>query len=109
MIKRSKSEWLSLFEAHDRSGLPAAAFCREQKLCPKYFSLRKKQLRYDSLPKPGMKKPVKKVKNKLSSFIPTVVPTGFKESITLITGPVTLKVPLSVDACWLVDVIHGLR
>ena len=44
MIKRTTQQWLSLFEAHTQSGLSAAAFCRQQSLCPKYFALRKKQL-----------------------------------------------------------------
>lgn len=44
MVHRSAKEWRALFGAQARSGLTAAAFCREQGLCPKYFSLRKKEL-----------------------------------------------------------------
>jgi len=44
MVKRTKSQWRSLFEAHDASGLSASVFCKQNKLCPKYFSLRRKQL-----------------------------------------------------------------
>ena len=43
-MRRTRSEWEALFQAHENSGLNAAAFCREQGLDPKYFSLRKKQL-----------------------------------------------------------------
>ena len=44
MAKRSKSEWRTLFEEHDASGLSAAAFCRERGVDAKYFSVRKRQL-----------------------------------------------------------------
>lgn len=44
MAVRSGEEWRALFEAQARSGMTAAAFCRERGLCPKYFSLRRKQL-----------------------------------------------------------------
>jgi len=48
MIKRSEAQWFELFEKHERSGLSAAQFCRDENLCPKYFSLRKKQLGWTS-------------------------------------------------------------
>jgi len=44
MIKRSEAQWQALFQQHKVSGLSAAEFCRQQSLCPKHFSLRKKQL-----------------------------------------------------------------
>jgi len=44
MIKRTQAQWRALFTSFDQSGLSAAAFCKENKLCPKYFSLRRKQL-----------------------------------------------------------------
>ena len=48
MAKRSKSEWRTLFEEHDASGLSAAEFCRQHGVDAKYFSLRKRQLTADS-------------------------------------------------------------
>lgn len=44
MKKRSNEQWRELFAQHDTSGLSAAAFCQQHDLCPKYFSLRRKQL-----------------------------------------------------------------
>jgi len=44
MIKRTEAQWRALFSKFDKSGLSAAAFCRENQLCPKYFCLRRKQL-----------------------------------------------------------------
>lgn len=44
MIKRSEEQWRALFAEQVESGLSASTFCKERKLCPKYFSLRRKQL-----------------------------------------------------------------
>ena len=44
MILRSKQEWLELFKKHEISDLSAAKFCRDEKLCARYFSKRKQQL-----------------------------------------------------------------
>lgn len=45
MIKRTREQWLALFEAHRASGMTAAAFCKERGLCAKHFSLRRRQLK----------------------------------------------------------------
>ena len=47
MQRRSQAQWRALFSAQRMSGLSAAAYCREQQLCPKYFSLRRRQLQAD--------------------------------------------------------------
>ena len=44
MIRRSKTEWLNLIDEHASSGLSATEFCRRNKLNPKYFSLRRREL-----------------------------------------------------------------
>ena len=44
MKRRSQAQWRALFQAQQISGRSAAAFCREQRICPKYFSLRRRQL-----------------------------------------------------------------
>jgi len=44
MKKRTKEQWQGLFAQHDISGVSAAEFCQQNDLCPKYFSLRRKQL-----------------------------------------------------------------
>ena len=44
MKQRTRADWLSLFESHAQSGLTASAFCKQHGLCPRYFSVRKKQL-----------------------------------------------------------------
>ena len=44
MIRRTQGQWQALFEQQQDSGLNAAAFCRAQGICPRYFSLRRRQL-----------------------------------------------------------------
>lgn len=44
MVIRSREEWLELFAEHAGSGMTAQAFCGARGLCPKHFSLRRKQL-----------------------------------------------------------------
>lgn len=44
MKRRTKEQWQELFAQHDTSGVSAAEFCQHNDLCPKYFSLRRKQL-----------------------------------------------------------------
>jgi len=44
MNKRTPDQWQALFTAHQTSGLSQAQFCKREGLCPKYFSLRRRQL-----------------------------------------------------------------
>ena len=44
MKKRTRDQWQELFTQHNTSGVSAAEFCKQHNLCPKYFSLRRKQL-----------------------------------------------------------------
>ena len=41
---RTEKQWRALFQQQRSSGLSANQFCRQHKICPKHFSLRKKQL-----------------------------------------------------------------
>lgn len=83
MIKRSEAQWRELFRQHKQSGLSAAAFCREHSLCPKYFSLRKKQL--------GDKPAFVQVKSKPQT--PAIVPQEPKATVHI--RVIELEVPLS--------------
>ena len=44
MKRRNKEEWQELILRQTESGLSAQQFCRDNNVCPKYFSIRKKQL-----------------------------------------------------------------
>lgn len=44
MHKRTREEWQALLAEHAASGLSARQFCVQHRLCPKYFSLRRRHL-----------------------------------------------------------------
>lgn len=96
MPKRSKEDWLALFQQYDESGLPASQFCQQNNLCPKYFSLRKKQLGWGG-----------------STFIKVKVPVPAKpctaNTIRLSVGDCTLQLPLSVSETWLANMVKTLN
>lgn len=95
MIKRSEVQWRELFEEHSRSGLSAAVFCREKKLCAKYFSLRRRQLSGEA------------VKPKGQAFVAARV-APVTSVIEVQIGLVRLRLPGSVPAVWLAELVRGL-
>ena len=103
MMRRTQAEWRALFQAQTESGLTAAAFCREQGVCPKYFSVRRRQLMGESVPR--SKRSVE------SAFMPVVLP-GTVAMGTLevrVGAEVQLRVPASVSAQWLAELLQRLR
>lgn len=44
MHKRTREEWQVLFAEQGSSGVSVRQFCLQRDLCPKYFSLRRRQL-----------------------------------------------------------------
>lgn len=60
MQRRTSEQWRDLFAEQAASGLSQAAFCKSNKLCTKYFSLRKRQLGATSPDKATAFVPVKK-------------------------------------------------
>ena len=50
MNKRTPEQWHQLFATWKASGLSQARFCKEHQLCPKYFSLRRRQLTDRAMP-----------------------------------------------------------
>jgi len=86
MKRRTTEQWQALFAEHERSGQSAAAFCRERGLCPKYFSLRRKQLS----PGPG--------REGVSAFVPVTAPSASPAARIEIqlNNDVQLRVPTTV-------------
>ena len=99
---RSESQWLALFEKHETSGLSAAEFCRNEKLCAKHFSKRKQQLGWPSgqLSQTVKKQPVK-------DFIQVAVsePQG---NITVQYRELKLSLSDLPPASWLSDLLKAL-
>lgn len=103
MIKRTESEWLVLFKAHQQSGLTAAGFCRKKNLCPQYFSLRRRQLSGVQ----ASKKPKIKKQPFIKASIPPVA-HRHAENITLRYGGSNLTLPSTADVTWLATLVKAL-
>ena len=102
MTRRTQAQWRELFREQDASGLSPAAFCRARALCPKYFSLRRRQLS-----KGGEADDAARV----SAFVPVAVQRS-TESLAIevrFDATLSLRMPLAVSPRWLVEVLHGLR
>ena len=106
MKKRSQAEWQRLFDAHASSGLSAAAFCREQGLCPKYFSLRRKQLQGKPTPSLAVKP---KKQRETSAFVPVSFGSDRESVIVVRWGELTVSVPGNVAPGWLSSFVLGLK
>ena len=100
MTIRTTEEWHQLFAAHTTSGLSQKHFCKQQGLCPKHFTKRKKQLLINH---PG--------ESVLTEFV-KVEPA---QSSIEVTGDVSItyqykQIVLSgQDASFVAAVINGLR
>ena len=103
MVRRSQAQWHALFREQAASGLKAATFCRARGVCPKYFSLRRRQLSGGAT--------TGDTATTLSAFVPVAMQRSVETmavEIRLGTA-LSLHVPLAVSPRWLVEVLHGLR
>lgn len=103
MVRRSQTQWRELFREQEASGLNVAAFCREQQVCPKYFSLRRRQLSSGAVPDDTL--------SAVSAFVPVAMQRSFEAMAVEVRLGTTLslRVPIAVSPRWLIDVLHGLR
>ena len=102
MAKRTEEQWRALFQQHDESGLTAAAFCRNNKLCPKYFSLRRKHLSGDETEVSSSPLPF------VPARLPAKPPAQDKGLITLKYQSCQLQLPVSVNEKWLAGLVKAL-
>ena len=98
MNKRTPEQWHSLFAAHQASGLSQAQFCKEQRLCPKYFSLRRRQLNASWVSTEKPKTPLIQVQPPRSSSY-----TG----VSLHYQGIEIRLP-QTDSQFIVDVVKQL-
>lgn len=99
MIKRTAAEWQALFAEQRQSGLSARTFCKTKGLCPKYFSLRQKQL------------PGKPLDRHPTVFIRAAVPSQSqpgREGIYLHHGSSELRLPTTTAPQWLAEFLKAL-
>ena len=96
MARRTREQWLVLFQAQVDSGLSATAFCHQQGIDPNYFFQRKGSL--GSEPKP--------VSDSGAGFVELRAPVG--EAVELRFGPVRLTLPSSASPDWVATLIREL-
>ena len=105
MNKRSEQDWRDLFAAQVASGISAQQFCKKNDLCPKHFSLRKKQLAWNEF--------------SLSAFVPVVAVKKSPASAApvMTTTPAALVLRHNTCAChfeilpgadWLAQLMRAL-
>lgn len=93
MARLTQNQWRALIDEHAASGQTATAFCAERGIDNKYFSTRKSQLSKPST---------------TSGFVAVTTKPADNQSIQLIAGAIQLRIPTSVSAQWLADVIKAL-
>lgn len=102
MKRRSKEEWQKLILRQTESGLSAQQFCRNNDVCPKYFSIRKKQL--------GLRQtafiPVLPSKRTTNTEIP--VPLLKSTALLLRHGKCCLHFEAAPDSTWLAQLLREL-
>jgi hypothetical protein len=100
-VRRSKEDWRELILRQAESGQSAQQFCRNHDVCPKYFSIRKKQL--------GLR---------LSAFVPVLpskrsvpeTPAAILKStsLSLRHGECCLHFEVMPDSTWLAQLVREL-
>ena len=102
MQRRSHAQWHALFQEQLASGQNMAVFCQAHGVCPKYFSLRRRQLLDDAAPSKTIK---------VSPFVPVAVqrPAETMALEVRLGDRLQLRVPSSVAPQWLATLLHALR
>jgi len=99
MTKRTQEQWRSLFTEHQASGLKINEFCRQNTICPNYFSKRRKQLLT-----------TEKQSNSSSPFV-SVHPTTATNAPTFSIqyNQTVMTFPISVSPNWLAKLLQELK
>lgn len=96
-MRRTQSQWLSLIQEQQRSGLSATAFCNKRGINPKYFSLRKNRLQTQPLDA-----------TKAGGFVRLPAPAA-PQAIQLFFGTTNLSLPTSYPVDALAQLMKALR
>ena len=98
MARRTREQWLGLFQAQLESGLSATEFCRRRDIDPNYFFQRKGKLgrRLDGL------------NEKAAGFVELRPPLPVAGALELHFGGVSLSLPASASPDWVATLIREL-
>ena len=99
MTRRTKAEWQALIVAQQKSGLSAAAFCRERGIPVNYFCRVRNQLRSSDVEKQAPR------------FVPVSVTrlSAADKMIVRIEGAATVEIPFGIEPRWVAQLLLALR
>jgi hypothetical protein len=98
-----KYDWPALLEAHAKSGLSQTAFCRQNNVCAKYFSLQKSRA---AKAKGGAGKPDKS--DRFVRAVPQVKPVASPSMLTVSVGSVSLRFGSDTDPAYVAKLVAAL-
>lgn len=98
MARRTREQWLGLFEAQVESGLSAAEFCRGQGINPNYFCQRKAHFGRDR--QAARENPV--------GFVELKRPLAAAGRVEVRFGEVSLSLPAGASPSWVATVMREL-
>ena len=101
MVRRTQSEWQALIQKQSMSGLIASEFCRQNNVCPKYFSKRKTDFA-NSVVKTKSDKSFVKIKR------PVRTTPATPENIQLKYHQVLMRLPTNTEPDWLASLLKSL-
>lgn len=99
MTKRTREQWILLFEEFEQSGLLASEFCRQRNLCQRYFSKRKIQLGFGVQQTPPSNRLVKINHAKSSQA---------SSPIILVHDDTKVSIPSSQSTEWVASLVKAL-
>jgi len=97
MTQRTQEQWLALIKEQKLSGLTQTKFCEDKGISPKYFSLRRSQL------KTGQSM----VRSKPPAFVAAKIQPRF-DGIEVVHQRTHLKLPANLSADWLAQFVLKL-
>lgn len=94
-LRKTKSQWLTVFREQKLSGLSVAEFCKKKQLGEAYFYLKRKKLQLED--------------SQLSTFVAASPESVTSDSaMTLQFGQCQLQLDTSTNSQWVADLMKSL-
>ena len=98
MTRRTREEWLDLFQSQVESGLSATEFCRRRGINSNYFFQRKAIIGADPGP----------ANEKVAGFVELRPPAGCAGAVEVRFGKVSLSLPANASPSWVATLVREL-